>query len=220
MVSLSTFRAIINRAWPVKLDTGGGYKLLRQVVAWWRDLSTLFSVYFSLLPRSPVFLSQIQMTIEPLAKKDGCALQSSRCSDDVGNDYGGDASEELEGKGAWPVITVRALTMRLVRCETSIHAHCPKGATRPVIDKIRSSAMVFTRRILSLSRTVRIYDELALGVASAVGCARKVDAWDRYEGEYGNEVHAMMGDRFVTVKRIFLQLWSDRLLHCGLEEAT
>jgi hypothetical protein len=47
----------------------------------------------------------------------------------VGNDYGGDASEELEGKGAWLVITARALTMRLVRCETSVHAHWPKGYT-------------------------------------------------------------------------------------------
>ncbi len=34
-----------------------------------------------------------------------------------------------------------------------------------------------------------------------------------------NESRTKTGDGFVTVKRIFLQLWSDRLLHCGLEEA-
>ncbi len=46
----------------------------------------------------------------------------------MGNNYGGDASEELEGKGAWPIVTVRALTMRLVRCETRPRS-LSKGAT-------------------------------------------------------------------------------------------
>jgi hypothetical protein len=34
-----------------------------------------------------------------------------------------------------------------------------------------------------------------------------------------NESCTKTSDGFVTVKRIFLQLWSDRLLHCRLEEA-